>query len=115
MKHIESVQQFDEAIHGDNLTIAVFKADWCGDCRFIEPFMPDLEQQYAGKVTFVEVDRDEQPELGERLGILGIPSFVAFSRGQELVRFVSKLRKSREEIEQFTDRAISVAETIGRS
>jgi thiol-disulfide isomerase/thioredoxin len=114
MQHMETEQQFDLAIAGDNLTIAVFKADWCGDCRFIEPFMPDLEQKYADKVTFVEVDRDEQPELGERLGILGIPSFIAFSRGQELIRFVSKLRKTREEIEQFTDRAIAVSESLAR-
>jgi thiol-disulfide isomerase/thioredoxin len=114
MQHMETEQQFDLAIAGDNLTIAVFKADWCGDCRFIEPFMPDLEQKYAYKVTFVEVDRDEQPELGERLGILGIPSFIAFSRGQELIRFVSKLRKTREEIEQFTDRAIAVSESLAR-
>ncbi|MBD2845696.1 thioredoxin family protein [Paenibacillus sp. IB182496] len=97
---------------GDALAIVVFKTTWCKDCHYIEPFMPELERQYAGRATFLEADRDELPELCEELRILGIPSFIAFYKGQELVRFVNKLRKSREEIEQFVDRALEVAAAL---
>jgi len=108
MNKISSDEQFRKAIAGQGLTIAVFKANWCVDCHFIDPFMPELVEQYADRVAFVEVDRDELPDLCAELNILGIPSFIAFSDGKELVRFVSKLRKNRSEIEQFVDRAISV-------
>jgi len=37
------------------------------------------------------------------LDILGIPSFVAFDQGKEIGRFVSKLRKTKEEIIDFID------------
>ncbi|GGD75282.1 thioredoxin family protein [Paenibacillus nasutitermitis] len=97
------------------ITVAVFKATWCKDCHFIEPFMPDIEQKYAGRIRFVEVDRDDLPELCGELNILGIPSFIAFQDSRELVRFVNKLRKSREEIEQFLDRALQVAEVLDQS
>lgn len=106
---------FREAIHNDKLTIAVFKTTWCKDCHFIDPFMPELIKQYDGAAEFVEVDRDDLPDLCSELNILGIPSFIAFQGGKELIRFVSKLRKSREEIEQFVERAIAVGDTLAKS
>lgn len=111
MQIIDSEQQFEQAIADVRPTVAVFKTTWCKDCKFIEPFMPSIEEQY-GDMTFIELDRDKFPELSERLGILGIPSFIVFRQGQELVRFVSKLRKTREEIEGFLDRAKAVAEAL---
>ncbi|MNY70302.1 Thioredoxin-like protein YtpP [compost metagenome] len=74
--------------------------------------MPAVEQAYEGRLTFIELDRDEFPDLCEQLNILGIPSFIAFRGGQELVRFVSKLRKTREEIEQFLDRSLEVSNAL---
>lgn len=108
MAFIRTDGEFRSAVGANRLTIAIFKTTWCKDCHFIEPFMPDLEKQYAGRAVFVQVDRDELPDLCGELNILGIPSFIAFNGGRELVRFVSKLRKTREEIEQFVDRAIEV-------
>ncbi|MBP1962542.1 thioredoxin family protein [Paenibacillus aceris] len=109
MLKISNEQTFQEQISKSTLTVAVFKTTWCKDCHYINPFMPALEEAYAGRITFVELDRDEVPDLCEQLNILGIPSFIAFRDGKELVRFVSKLRKTREEIEQFLDRALEVS------
>src|SRR5690554_2038698 len=111
VEHIEQLAQFDQAI-ASGTVVAMFYADWCPDCRFIEPFMPEVEQAYAGKIRFVAVHRDRFPELVDRYDIFGIPSFVAFYNGQETVRFVSKLRKTREEIEQFLDRVCQVSEAL---
>ncbi|MWC29548.1 thioredoxin family protein [Paenibacillus sp. MMS18-CY102] len=104
-------EAFREAVAG-GLTIAVFKTTWCADCHFIDPFMPDLEQAYADRLTFVHVDRDDLPDLCSELNILGIPSFIAFKNGKEVIRYVNKLRKTREEIEQFLDRAVEVAAAL---
>ncbi|MDQ0901688.1 MULTISPECIES: thioredoxin family protein [unclassified Paenibacillus] len=112
MIKVSNEQAFQEQISQSTLTIAVFKASWCKDCHYIEPFMPAVEQAYAGRITFIELDRDEVPDLCEQLNILGIPSFIAFRGGQELVRFVSKLRKTREEIEEFLNRAIEVSDAL---
>jgi thioredoxin-like negative regulator of GroEL len=112
MEQLKSEQQFEQSIAGSKPTIAAFKAAWCKDCHYIEPFMPAIEEAYNDRLNFVQLDRDEFPDLCERLNILGIPSFIAFREGQELVRFVSKLRKTREEIEQFLDRALEVAEAL---
>lgn len=112
MKKLTTEAEFREAAGRDGLTIAVFKTTWCPDCHFIDPFMPDLIKSYEGRAEFVEIDRDDLPDLCSELNILGIPSFIAFDGGRELIRFVSKLRKSREEIEQFVDRAIEVRSAL---
>lgn len=112
MQKLTTEEQFRETAAQPIVTVAVFKTTWCPDCHFIDPFMPDVEQKYAGRIVFVEIDRDDMPELCSELNILGIPSFIAFREGKELVRFVNKLRKSREEIEQFLDRALEVADAL---
>lgn len=109
MQKITSEQAFREQIAGDRLTVAVFKTTWCPDCHFIDPFIADVEAAYEDRLTMVEIDRDDLPDLCAELNILGIPSFIAFRDGREVVRFVSKLRKTREEIEQFLDRAVEVS------
>lgn len=109
MQKVADEQLFRQLVGEDRLTVAVFKTTWCKDCHFIEPFMPEVEAAYADRLRLIEIDRDELPDLCLELNILGIPSFIAFRGGQELVRFVSKLRKTREEIEQFLDRAVAVS------
>lgn len=112
MEKITNESDFRARVGADGLTVAVFKTTWCPDCHFIDPFMPAVEEAYADRIRLIEVDRDDLPDLCSELNILGIPSFIAFREGRELIRFVSKLRKSREEIEQFLDRAVAVSAEI---
>ncbi|MDP5272563.1 thioredoxin family protein [Chengkuizengella axinellae] len=115
MEKITSQKQFSEFISREEPTIAVFKADWCVDCRFIDPFMPEVVSKYGGKVHFIEIDSEQFPDLVDQYNVLGIPSFIAFHNQKELIRFVNKLRKTREEIEAFADRAIEVAGAMQKS
>ena len=64
--------------------------------------MPEIVESYP-EVQFIEVDRDRFIDLCGELAIFGIPSFVAFEKGQEVGRFVSKDRKTKEEIEAFIE------------
>ena len=112
MEQITSKPAFDVAIHAGGVSIAGFQAGWCGVWHFIVRFMPEVEEKYARELTLIEVDVDQVGTVSEEQNILGIPSFVAYTDGRELVRYVNKLRKSREEIEQFLDRAVEVYNTI---
>jgi thioredoxin-like negative regulator of GroEL len=112
MQKISEESAFRKQVGKDGLTVAIFKTTWCKDCHYIEPFIAEVEAAYADRLTMVEIDRDDMPDLCSELNILGIPSFIAFRQGQELVRFVNKLRKTREEIEQFLDRAVAVSDAL---
>ena len=100
MKLISSIDEFDTIFQGSRISVFVFSASWCPDCRFIEPFMKSFVEKYSS-YDFYYVDRDEYMEICQRLMVMGIPSFVAVKDGKEIGRFVSKLRKTEAEIDQF--------------
>lgn len=99
MKVLQSIEQFNELKNG-TAVVFEFTADWCPDCRFIDPFMPEVVEKFAD-YEFVKVNRDDFIDLCIELNVIGIPSFVAYEQGTELGRFVSKDRKTQEEIEKF--------------
>lgn len=99
MKALESVEQFHE-LKDNGKHIFLFSADWCPDCRFIEPFMPEVVEKFP-EYEFIFVDRDKFIDLCGELDIFGIPSFLVYNDGKELGRFVSKDRKTQQEIEEF--------------
>ncbi|SDM27822.1 thioredoxin family protein [Bacillus sp. OK048] len=99
MKNLTSMEQFEELRDGGK-TIFMFSANWCPDCRVIEPILPEVEANHS-EFTFIHIDRDQFIDLCQQLEVYGIPSFIAFEHGKELGRFVSKDRKTQEEIEEF--------------
>ncbi|AIS60013.1 thioredoxin family protein [Listeria ivanovii] len=99
MKNLESIEQFN-AIKVEGKSVFMFSADWCGDCKYIEPVMPEIEVENED-FAFYHVDRDAFIDLCADLGVFGIPSFLVFEDGMEVGRFVSKDRKTKEEINDF--------------
>lgn len=97
---IKNQEDYYQAIQ--NQTIMVFSTTWCPDCHFLKTFIDDLVKSNP-QWTFYYIDRDEMVDLCIDLDIMGIPSFVAYKDGKEVSRFVSKLRKTQEEIQAFID------------
>jgi len=102
MKNLESVEQFNE-LKQSSTVVFLFTADWCPDCHFIDPFMPEIEQTF-NNLTFISVNRDQFIDICAENEIYGIPSFLAYRDGVEVGRFVSKERKTKLEIEEFLNR-----------
>ena len=101
MEKVTSVEQF-ERLKNAKRTVFMFSADWCPDCRVIEPWLPGIEADYP-EYEFIYVDRDAFIDQCVAHDVFGIPSFLVFSEGKEVGRFVSKDRKTREEITAFLD------------
>lgn len=99
MEKLQSMDQFEQLKKEERL-VFMFSADWCPDCRVIEPILPGIEADYP-EYQFIYVDRDQFIDLCGELSVFGIPSFVAYHSGEEAGRFVSKDRKTQEEIESF--------------
>lgn len=99
MEALQSMEHFEQ-LKKEERVMFLFTADWCPDCRVIEPFLPNLEVDYP-EYEFISVDRDQFIDLCAELDIFGIPSFIAYHEGVEAGRFVSKDRKTQSEIEEF--------------
>lgn len=80
--------------------VLFFSAEWCPDCQFIKPAMPEIEQDFPD-FHFIAVDRDENLDLAAELNIFGIPSFLVYRDGKEIGRLVNKDRKSKQQVEDF--------------
>jgi len=63
-------------------------APWCAPCRWMAPIIERLQTEYEGRVDVWKVNADEQPEMARELGIIGIPTLVAFHAGKEIMRRV---------------------------
>lgn len=100
LKKVNTLEDYESAIKGNS--ILVFSTTWCPDCHFLKTFIDDLVDDNP-KWDFYYIDRDEMVDLCIDLDILGIPSFIAYKDGKEVSRFVSKLRKTQEEIQTFID------------
>lgn len=97
---ILSLEDFEKAIQ--EKSIFMFTASWCPDCVFVKPFIGELVDANP-EFKFYKIDRDQFIDLCKDLDIMGIPSFVAYDKGEEIGRFVSKLRKTKAEIQSFID------------
>lgn len=51
-------------------------ADWCGPCQMMAPEFEDAAKELKGKVRFVKLDTDLDPEMSDRLGINGLPTLL---------------------------------------
>lgn len=97
---INNLEEFDQVRVGK--TLFMFTADWCPDCMFVKPFIGEIVDNNP-EFKFYVINRDNMIDLCKDLDILGIPSFVGFNDKEESGRFVSKLRKTKEEIQAFID------------
>lgn len=100
MIEIHSEKEFESIINKDEISVVVFSTDWCPDCLYIKPFMPQIEEEFSN-LKFYLVNRDNLMNIALQYHVLGIPSFVCFRSGKEISRFVSTLRKTKDEIKTF--------------
>ena len=92
-------QELEEKL-AEGKYVLFFTADWCPDCRFIKPAMPEIEEEFSD-FNFIQVDREENIDLCQELDVYGIPSFIVYEDGKEVDRFVNKDRKTKKEVENF--------------
>ena len=80
---------FESEVAGSELPVVLdFWAEWCPPCRALAPTFEELAKQYAGRVRFLKLNVDENPQVSQRYGIKGIPTLVFFDGGREVERVV---------------------------
>ncbi len=74
---------FDAEVRNSGLPVVVdFWAEWCGPCKQIGPALEELSNDFDGKVKFVKVNVDDNPNSPAQLGVRGIPALFLFKDGE---------------------------------
>ena len=72
-------QDFDEEVLRADLPVfACFTNAQCGSCFALCLVVEDLARHYEGRIKFVGIDVEKEPELAARYHILPLPSVVLF-------------------------------------
>ncbi|MCL2672683.1 MAG: thioredoxin [Clostridiales bacterium] len=85
---IGTTENFDAIINGELPVLADFWASWCGPCRMLMPMVEALAEEYAGKLTVLKINVDEEPGLAARYSVTTIPTLILLKGGQVLDRSV---------------------------
>lgn len=86
--HLTTADFEERALKSELPAIVDFWAEWCGPCHRIAPAVRDLAVEYEGRAVVAKVNADENPEILEHYGIMGIPTLIYFKGGREVDRVV---------------------------
>jgi thioredoxin 1 len=61
-------------------------APWCAPCRAMEPAFKQVSAEFTNRVRVLKLNADDSPDVLTHLGVMGIPTVLAFSGGKEVMR-----------------------------
>jgi thioredoxin 1 len=75
-----------------NRLVVLFTSPWCSGCKKVEPFMEHLSVIYP-EIVFGNMDINKNSETPAKMGVLSLPTVIAFKGGTEFERIAGEPTK----------------------
>lgn len=62
----------------DRLIVVKYASPSCGPCHSLKPILSKVVDEFDGKIHYVEIDIEEDPEIAENAGVVGTPTIQYF-------------------------------------
>ncbi len=80
------MENFNEIINSEQLTLVDFFATWCGPCKTMHPVLEQLKEQMGDRVRILKIDVDKNEALSASYRVQAVPTLMLFRKGELLWR-----------------------------
>lgn len=80
------MENFNDIINGNQLTLVDFFATWCGPCKQMHPVLEQLKASEGENLRIIKLDVDKNEALASAYRIQSVPMLMLFRNGELLWR-----------------------------
>jgi thioredoxin 1 len=85
-----------------------FSAGWNGQSRMIRPVLEDAVEKFKSRMTFYELDTDDNPATMMKYYVTSVPTLIIFKNGQIIDRVIGLA--NRDKLNKIIEKAIETSD-----
>jgi thioredoxin reductase (NADPH) len=66
--------------NSDRLLMVKYASPQCGPCHTLKPILSKVVDEFDGKIHYIEIDIEQDPEIAESAGVVGTPTIQFFKQ-----------------------------------
>lgn len=78
------MENFNDIINSNQLTLIDFYATWCGPCKMMHPVLEQLKSELGDTLRIIKLDVDKNEALASQYRIQSVPTLM-LAKGGEIV------------------------------
>lgn len=86
------MENFNDIINSEQLTLVDFFATWCGPCKMMHPVLEQLKDEMGESIRIIKIDVDKNNSLAMNYRVQSVPTLMLFRKGEMLWRQSGALR-----------------------
>ena len=86
------MENFNDIINSEQLTLVDFFATWCGPCKMMHPVLEQLKDEMGENIRIIKIDVDKNNSLAMNYRVQSVPTLMLFRKGEMLWRQSGALR-----------------------
>ena len=75
------MENFNEIINSEQLTLIDFFATWCGPCKMMHPVLEQLKDELGESIRIIKIDVDKNNSLAMNYRVQSVPTLMLFLKG----------------------------------
>lgn len=86
------MENFNDIINSNQLTLIDFYATWCGPCKMMHPVLEQLKSELGDTLRIIKLDVDKNEALASQYRIQAVPTLMLVKGGEIVWRQSGAMR-----------------------
>ena len=70
------MENFNDIINSEQLTLVDFFATWCGPCKMMHPVLEQLKAELGDSIRIIKIDVDKNNSLASNYRVQSVPTLM---------------------------------------